>query len=558
MKQPQNIVVTRAQLGQWFSVIGGISLVFGMLALLLQGGTTPYILAALVIGAVSIALWAYLAPNEFRDFIAGRQVRYGTAALFSTLLLAGIVVLGYSILERANLSLDMTEGRRFSLSRETQEVLRRVSRPLVITGFYRQPEELRERDFDDQYFKRYETTTEGKIRWQFIDPVEEPGVAARFTQTYGVITYPDNIFLSFLNPDSTLDFPSTTRVARAYNEDGSLTTQERDMTQAILRLLYTGAFTVYFETSHGEFDTLASDQQGLSVIHSIIQQNGMITQELRLSDIAVAGGSIPDDASVIVMARPTSPLSSAEIAILDAYLQRGGTLLILADVLFNDNPFLAQNSEFNTYLWNNFGIRALDAAIVDPGASSQTALDIVSYQVFTDTPLGINLNVEGDLNSAVQFHIARALELNDTPPVPNGRVILTSPQSYGETNLQALREGDTYQFDEGVDIPGPFSTVVWATNQATGSKIVVIGDGDFITNGYSASPLGNITLFMDSLVWLTGFGEQVTFQPTAFTTGLPVFASAQTLDLVAFLTVIVQPGIVLIIGLAMWLRRVRR
>jgi uncharacterized membrane protein len=36
-----------------------------------------------------------------------------------------------------------------------------------------------------------------------------------------------------------------------------------------------------------------------------------------------------------------------------------------------------------------------------------------------------------------------------------------------------------------------------------------------------------------------------------------IFVSTQTLDLIAFITVIVMPGLVLLVGLAVWLRRQR-
>ena len=66
-------------------------------------------------------------------------------------------------------------------------------------------------------------------------------------------------------------------------------------------------------------------------------------------------------------------------------------------------------------------------------------------------------------------------------------------------------------------------------------------------------------LFTDSLAWLTGLGERISFMPQAYGVGVPlIFVSAQTFNLITFLTVILLPGAVLVAGVAIWMRRARR
>src|SRR5690606_21933022 len=101
---------------------------------------------------------------------------------------------------------------------------------------------------------------------------------------------------------------------------------EREMTQAIARLLLSGTFKVYFETGLGTLDPLDASQQGLSGIHLGMQDSGLLTGSLDLPALAAAGEPVPDDASVIILARPTLSLTPAEINTLDQYLARGGSL----------------------------------------------------------------------------------------------------------------------------------------------------------------------------------------------------------------------------------------
>lgn len=538
----QPIIITRSQIGQWSSYVGGAGLLIGLLGVIWQGGFSSAVVIALIIGAVGILLWILMTPGEFRAFVTGRQTRYGTTAFFGTLVLIGIVALVYVLLQRAVITLDMTTDERFTISDSTRSVLHQITRPIRITGFY-SSRSLQQREVDDQFFRLYEVESNGLISREYVDPDEEPAKAQKFG-----LEYDGQVFISFLNSDGSVDFNSLARVP-------STESQERDMTQAIARLLISGTVKVYFEQSHGELDPTDGSQQGLSGINNGIQESGLVTAPLSLSDLATSGGNVPEDASAVILARPTTDFNAAEIAVLDRYLKRGGTLFIMTDVLYNDDAFLRQNGEFNQYLWNNYGVRALDAVVVDPASSGQTNLDVVTSAIYPDNDIARRL----DQNSSPPvFNLVRAVDVSGNPPAdtPNGRVALSSDQSYGETNFKALGETNTFAYDAGQDIQGPLSMVVWAYSRSSGAKILLVGDSDFVTNGQVQTG-GNSILFTDGLSWLTGFGDKINFGIKAYATSPLLFVSGQNLDLIAFLTVIVLPGLVLISGLVVWVRRMR-
>jgi hypothetical protein len=540
----ESVVITRGQVGQWASIVGGIALLIGIIGFIWQGGFTTPIIVSLGIGIVGMVLWWYATPTEFRNFVTGRQARNSTVAVFATLLLVAIVALTYIVLQRAVITLDMTSDTRFTISQATRDVLTRIKQPIRITGFY-SSRNLPLRELDDQFFRLYEVESNGLITRQYIDPDEQPTLA----ETYGARD--GSVFISYLKPDGSVDFQSLAPVPRGYN-------QENDVTEAISRLLIAGTVKVYFEVGHGELDTNGTDTQGLSRIHGGIQESGLVTAPLNLLQLADNNGSIPQDAAAIILARPLTDFSQKEIAIIDAYLQRGGGLFILSDPLLKEESFLRQNSPFNQYLWAKYGIHALDAVVVDPASNNgQSQLTIASAVVYGATDIGARLSQQ---DSPTLFNVARALEVNDTPPaatVGNGRVVMSSEQSYGETNLKALLETNTYRYDDGQDLKGPLTTVAWGFDNSNNSKIVLVGDSDFITNGYILNG-GNSLLFTDSVAWLTGYTDRINFGGKAFSTVPLMFMTGQTLDIIAFVTVILLPGAVLIIGLAVWTRRVRR
>ncbi len=78
----------------------------------------------------------------------------------------------------------------------------------------------------------------------------------------------------------------------------------------------------------------------------------MVAYPLDVSALALSGRRHPANAAAVVFTRPTRDLTDAEIGVIDRYLQKGGSLLLLPDVLFNDDPFLKQDGAFNQYLWD--------------------------------------------------------------------------------------------------------------------------------------------------------------------------------------------------------------
>jgi ABC-type uncharacterized transport system involved in gliding motility auxiliary subunit len=534
------VVITRQHLGSWGSFVGSIGLLLGAIGLIWQSGITPIIAVFFVAGIAGIALWGTMTPDDFKAFISGRQARYSTGAVFSTLLLIGIVALTYIILQRSVLTLDMTLDSRFTLSPESKILLSRVTQPMQITGFY-SPANLAIRDLDDTFFRAYEVETNGLIRRQYINPEEEPATAAVFD-----VRNDGDVFLSFLNPDGTVN-PDTIRfVPRGAR-------QERDMSTAIARMLVTQNYIVYFETGRGALSPIDATQQSLSELNNAIRENGLITNPLNLSEIVINGGSIPSNAAALILARPTSDLSAEEVLLISNYLAQGGGLLVLADVQFGENTFLGTGSPLNDYLWTTFGIRAGSSVIVDPSFSIQTALDLTVAAVYTDTPMGARFDQR---TMPSLFRIVRSLDVNNTPPpnISNGRVVVSSPDSYGETNLQALAQTNDYARD-AQDIAGPLDYEVWAFHHQTGARVVMFGDSDFATNGFTLRASGNAVLLVDAISWVTNYSDAIIFDPISATV-TPVLISGQILDLLAFATVIVMPSIVLAIGLWVWRKRV--
>jgi hypothetical protein len=543
----ESIVITRQRVGHLGSYVTGVALLAAILSFLWTGASGPAT-NLLVAAGVSAAVWVSFAPRDFVSFITGRQTRYSAIAFFSALFLAGIVGLTFVLTQRAAITFDLTGSRSFTLSRPSLDVIRQLNHPVQITGFY-SSRALLQREIDDQFFRLYETASQGLIRRVYIDPDEAPAMAAAFGVPQGV---DGAIFVSYLLPDGGVDFARRTTVPR--NSAGG--NQERDMTEALMRLMIAGTLAVYFDTSYGSRDPLDNTQEGISGIRSGMQANGFSVQPLSITQITADSTDVPLDAAAILLVRPLTEYTEAETATIDRYLDRGGSVFIMADVLFNDNPFLKQNGILNIYLWNNFGIRALDAAVVDPVASGQTALEVLSARVFTGTVL-VNMNPETD---PAVFRLARPVEIQDLTArnIANGLLIQSSEAAYGESNLTLLGQTNTYAFDDGEDPRGPLTIAAWAQDLNTNGRVVLVGDSDFVSNGVIGSYLGNGIFFTESMTWLTGISDRISFPPD-FLVNVPVVPLLPAQRAAILLGVaVLAPGLVLGTGIYLRMRRSRR
>jgi ABC-type uncharacterized transport system involved in gliding motility auxiliary subunit len=541
---PQDITITRASIGLVMGLIGLIGLIFAVVTFAWYLTVNGTVFISLAVGLIGLVSWAVIAPKEFVNTFTGRQARYSVSVTIAAILLLGVVTLVYIITARANVAVDITAGATYTLSPTTLEVIERIpeGRQIQILGFY-SSRALALRERDDQFLRQYQVQSEGIIQVEYIDPIQNPAIAENFG-----IREEGELVLFMTTPDGSIDNQTVTYVSR----DGK---QERDVTGALNFMLNDRVFKVYFDESRTNLSIFDETQQGLTLVDNNLRRNGIQTDTLNLFAITEAGETIPNDASVLVMARPIAPYLAEEVAVLDEYMQRGGSLLVLADATFTDRFFMEEGSPLNTYLTENYGLRARNGVIVDPLSNVQTPLDIIGYATFAEPPVGSRLPTEPTF-----FRVARAIEVSPEKPetVANGRIIAQSEASFAETDIQRISETNTFEFDPETDIPGPIDVAGWAWDeQGNDSKVVLIGDGDFTTNGVIESGAGgNAALITQSIVWLSGVDAEITFGFAANPSQIPtIFVSGQTLDLIGIITIAVIPILVLMTGIVVWYRR---
>jgi ABC-type uncharacterized transport system involved in gliding motility auxiliary subunit len=284
----------------------------------------------------------------------------------------------------------------------------------------------------------------------------------------------------------------------------------------------------------------------------------------RVEKVALTSGGDPlAGCSVLVAAGPKVPLLTAELALVRRYLAGGGNALFMLD------PFVRTGLEA---VIQEYGIVVGDDIVIDEAShfwadmSAPAVSDYNRHQVTRDVPLTI-------------FPGARSL--SPTPErIPGTSVIPlvnSSRRSWGQ------RDRSRVGFVEGRDRPGPQTLMAVALRRPVDaaaeelirggrapadtradiprpaapsgsavqrSRIAVVGDSDFATNSFFHI-MGNGALFLNVVNYLAAQESLIGIPPR--TRDLPrVNLTNRQMKGTFFLSVILAPAVLAIIGTAVW------
>jgi ABC-type uncharacterized transport system involved in gliding motility auxiliary subunit len=125
----------------------------------------------------------------------------------------------------------------------------------------------------------------------------------------------------------------------------------------------------------------------------------------------------------------------------------------------------------------------------------------------------------------------------------------TSPDSWGETDRQALEQGSAKPDPQ--DPRGPLTVALVATKDK--ARLVVYGTSNLAANQF-LNLQGNRDFFLNTVSWLAEEEDQITVRPKD-SRQAPIFLTARQGQLLFWLPVVVLPGIVLAGGVIAVVRR---
>lgn len=475
--------------------------------------------------------------HSLRELVGHRRTRYGLNTAVALFLFLAIVVVVKALAIRHNMRIDLTEGRRHTLSDQSIKLLQSLNQDVNAVAFYQtdQPGRAAAQDLLDQY-----AHFSDNFRNEFVDPDRHPGLARR----YGVTTY------------------GTVVLESGGKEQKVQVAEEQNLTNALVKLLRQEKRVIYFLTGHGEADLESSEREGLSQVKQDLTDLDYEVKPLLL----LREQEVPRDADVVIIPGPQKDLLPAELEALDAYVNRGGKLLVLVD------PFTQPGV---TDLLKKYGLRLGHNVIVDRLSrvfGGDYLLPVVTQ--YESHP------ITRDFNTASFFPFAQTVDAVDTPGVSVQVLGRTGSDSWAEADKAALDRGEA-SFDPETDRQGPVPVGAVATieskSDAPGppseeSELEKTGDGRPVTEdrkgaivAYGTSAFmrnmylnlsGNRDLFLNSLSWLADEEELIAIRPRE-ARSTPLVLTASQARVAFWGAVIVPPLAVIGIGIAVTLRRRR-
>jgi ABC-type uncharacterized transport system involved in gliding motility auxiliary subunit len=484
------------------------------------------------VGLALVVLYTLGQWREVVEYFRRRQARYGAVATAGVLVALAIVVAANYLAARQNKRWDLTASKQNSLSQQTVKVLQSLTEPVKFTVFDKQTELERFRGRLTEY--AYNST---QVSVDYIDPDTRPIVAREFDiQAYGTVV---------------IDYKG--------KRERVTSDTEQDLTNGLIKAMSTMERKVYFLQGHGEKEPNRTERDGYSAVSGSLRKDNYAVERLVLAQQK----DVPADATVLLIAGPTTDILDTEAAAIRRYLERAGKLMVMVDPMIGPQAVPMPILEGIVQEW---GITLGNNVVVDlSGATNDPSIAVAAtYPMHAITERFATLTI---------YPLARSI--NPVEGGANGRtaqtIVETSRQSWAESNLASLSGEGGVSMDEasGDKVgPIPLGVVVSApagapdTNPgtpATGdalkpeTRVVVLGDSDFPSNAYGGIP-GNLNFFANAISWLAQQENLIAIRPTEAQDRRVTMTPRQQTG-VFWASIVVMPALVFLAGIYTWWRR---
>jgi ABC-type uncharacterized transport system involved in gliding motility auxiliary subunit len=369
----------------FLGIIGwvGSALVFGAVAVrFLRPEWDQYAIYAAWVGLACVVLYTLGQWRDILTFFKRRQARYGALATISVLVALGIVGAVNYLAARENKRWDLTSTKTNSLSEQTIKVLQSLREPVKFTVFERQTNIEQFRPRLDEY--AYQSS---QVSAEYIDPDTKPVVAREYEiETYGTVV-----------------------VEYQGRRERAASSSEQDLTNALIKVMSGEERTVYFVQGHGEKDPDRTERDGYSATIATLKRDNYNVNKVVLAQQK----DVPADATVLVIAGPTSDVLPEELEALKRYLANAGKLMVMLDPMLKGEALPNLQS-----LLHDWGVDVRNTIVVDiSGATNDPSMAVAAnypphpltdrFSTLTLFPVARSLDlVSGGVNGRVEPHLA--------------------------------------------------------------------------------------------------------------------------------------------------------
>lgn len=432
-----------------------------------------------------------------------------------TLLFIGIVILTNVIGSRIPGRIDLTQGKLYTLSDATTNILQELDDVVNITVYTSDqlPAQIQPviRDTKD-ILRDYRTTSSGNVIVNYKNPSQDPQIAQEAT-ALGITQIDFNV----IGQEELQLKRGFFGLAVSYGDEHEVipviqdtSDLEYQLTSFINQLTADEKKTIGFLSGHGE--------------KSITMEYGLFTSELEkqftVEEITIddENPTIPDEVSTLVIASPTQEINQATTDAIKQFISDGKSLLFMTETVSIDPQTLAATNNENSFasFMANYGVTIEQNLVYDLrsnetvnfGDGSQGLSYLVPYPLWlrglaNDSSNQITTRIEN-----ITLPWASSITLDDSKIQGQGfqsNVLFTTSEFAGVQTENYVINPDQ-QFAE-TDLSERILAVSLAggekENSAQRARIIVVSDSQFLTDQFISNSPQNFGFGMEALSWLS-------------------------------------------------------
>jgi ABC-type uncharacterized transport system involved in gliding motility auxiliary subunit len=453
--------------------------------------------------------------KSFLDITSKKFTAY--ASLYVLVVLAVLGVANY-LAQRHNKSFDTTANKRFSLSDQTQKIVKELKTDAKIRYFDRQSSFQGARDLLDRY-----DNLSSRLSVEFKDPDKEPVLA----KSLGLRVVP-TIYVE----------------ANGKREEAKSLTEE-ELTSALIRTLKSGVRTVCAVTGSGEHSIEDNSRKGYSQLKALIEKNNYRTREISL----IEKPEIPEECTIVMIAGPKYDYLEPAVKAVKAYVEGGGRLLAMLDPPMKLGRDEVKENAALAGVLKEWGATLNKDLVLDTSGVGQL------FGFNAAVPLAVRYEAhpisQSMKGTATAFPMVRSVDGASNAAATVEKLVSTSENSLATSNLANAE----IELDPKKDKKGPFALAV--AGSLSGEKkgrFVVAGSSEWVSDSILRFQ-GNSDLFMNMMNWLSSDEDLISIRPKDPENRPLNMNAAQVRTVLLFSVVFVPLAIVAWGGFVAWRRR---
>lgn len=467
-------------------------------------------------------------PGRIKRSFTSRQFKSGAYSSVITVIVIALVVVVNMVFNKLDLSTDLTSDSLFTLTKDSQKVLKDVKDDITIYYMVAKGEE---QDYIQRVIKQY-----NKISDHIKVVTKDPVVYPNFSKKYVDDAVSDNDVIVVDETTGAAKYVSCDDMLYqdqySYYTSGSSEQYldvEGQVTSAIQNVLSTDKKKIYVVTGHDEQSISDSLSKTLEKMNVDVQDISLVTQK-----------KVPDDCSLLIEYGPQSDLRDSEKTVIMDYLKKGGTAILMPGYVEKETPNIDEILDY-------YGMSIQKGIIYEGVGHYENYLNWIVPTINTDADV---MSKFGDKDYVV-IGSSQGIKEQKSSSLRNGLkltdILTTSKQSL----LKKDPSSQNTDKEKG-DLDGPFATGVYAeeTFDEGTTKLTVIA-----TNEVQDNLMENV---ISGMLGDSKDGTAATSIEAKSLSYSTITMSAGSAILWSIVLVILVPVGLLLAGFAIWFTRRRK